>query len=79
MAKITKIPSILCLSLIRVYQYLVSPWWVGCCRFEPHCSEYAIISIHRFGVIRGLGLTILRLLKCHPWSRQKGCDPVPKH
>jgi len=60
-----------------MYQYLISPWWVGCCRFHPNCSEYAIIAIQRFGVLRGIGLTCKRLLKCHPLSRQRGSDPVP--
>jgi putative membrane protein insertion efficiency factor len=66
------------ISLIRVYQFLISPWIGQHCRFFPTCSNYAIEAIQRFGAWRGAYLTIRRLLKCHPWHHG-GIDPVPEN
>lgn len=67
----------LLIALIRLYQYLLSPWIGHHCRFFPTCSNYAIDAIKRFGAMRGAYLTIRRLLKCHPWHHG-GIDPVPE-
>ena len=45
--------------------------------FYPTCSAYAYEAIERFGVFKGLYLSIKRLLKCHPFC-EGGYDPVPK-
>jgi putative membrane protein insertion efficiency factor len=45
------------------------------CRFEPSCSLYADQAIERYGLIRGLGLAIVRLAKCHPFH-PGGFDPL---
>lgn len=65
----------ICLTLIAWYQYGISPFLGRACRFEPSCSEYAALAISRFGVLRGGGRSILRLLKCHPFH-PGGLDPV---
>ena len=65
-------------------------WLIGCyrrylsplkrrptCRFYPTCSQYAIDAITEWGVIRGLGLALWRLLRCQPFCRG-GIDNVPK-
>lgn len=65
------------LSLIRIYQWSISPFLGHNCRFEPSCSQYGFDAIQRFGVVRGGKFTLLRLLKCHPFHRG-GWDPVPK-
>lgn len=67
----------LLLSLIKAYQYLLSPWVGNQCRFHPTCSHYAIEAINRFGVIKGGYLMLRRLLKCQPWHKG-GFDPVPE-
>jgi hypothetical protein len=41
----------------------------NCCRFSPTCSEYAKISIKEKGVLKGSGLSMLRLLKCQPFYK----------
>ncbi len=46
------------------------------CRFQPTCSEYATLALAQHGPIRGIWLTITRLLRCHPFARG-GWDPVP--
>lgn len=63
------------LSLIQGYRYLISPLFGRACRFEPTCSRYAMDAIVRYGVVRGLALAVLRLLKCHPFH-PGGDDPV---
>lgn len=61
---------------IRAYQWLISPLLGLHCRFHPTCSQYALEAIERYGVWRGGGLALRRLLRCHPW-RPGGLDPVP--
>ena len=65
----------ICLTLIALYRYGISPLLRPACRFEPTCSDYAAQAIHRFGVLQGCGLAICRLLKCHPFH-PGGYDPV---
>ncbi len=65
----------LCLAAIRVYRFLISPWLGPTCRFEPTCSAYACQAIERFGVVKGAGLTVWRLLRCHPFH-PGGYDPL---
>ncbi len=52
---------------IFLYRYMISPFLGQHCRFYPSCSAYSITAIRNHGIIRGLFLTINRLLKCHPW------------
>ena len=66
----------LLLGIIKFYQYVISPLLGPRCRFYPTCSEYAEISIKRFGVMRGMWLSLRRVGKCHPWH-PGGHDPVP--
>ncbi len=63
-------------SLIKIYQYLLSPWVGSHCRFYPTCSEYAKAAIESHGVVRGSWFAGKRLLRCHPWH-SGGADPVP--
>jgi putative membrane protein insertion efficiency factor len=65
------------IQLIRGYRYLLSPWLGNHCRFYPTCSAYAIIAIERHGVVQGCWISVLRLLRCHPWSAG-GIDQVPE-
>ena len=64
-------------TLIRCYQYLISPLLGPSCRFTPTCSQYAIEAIDGHGVLRGGWLAVRRLLRCHPCGGS-GYDPVPE-
>jgi putative membrane protein insertion efficiency factor len=63
-------------SLIRLYQFVLSPVLGNNCRFHPSCSRYAIEAIDVHGVIRGSWIAVRRLARCHPWH-PGGVDPVP--
>ncbi len=65
----------LCLSLLHGYRAVISPLIGPACRFEPTCSQYAIEAVTRYGVVRGWGLALCRLMKCHPFH-PGGTDPV---
>ncbi len=62
--------------LLRTYQYLISPLLGECCRFYPSCSSFCIEAINKYGCIRGIGMGLMRLAKCHP-LHPGGYDPVP--
>jgi putative membrane protein insertion efficiency factor len=69
--------------LIRA-QRAFSPFWRmlfgtpgPCCRFHPTCSHYAEEAIREHGLVRGGGLALRRLFRCHPWGGA-GFDPVRK-
>lgn len=76
-SKIKKLPTRFGLLLIKLYQVCISPLFPSCCRFIPTCSEYGVIAIERFGLIKGGFLTIKRIIKCRPGSTY-GYDPVPE-
>lgn len=63
-------------GVIRGYQRTISPLLPPACRFHPTCSEYTRQAILRHGVLKGMGLGIIRLSKCHPFH-PGGYDPVP--
>ncbi|MCP4627245.1 MAG: membrane protein insertion efficiency factor YidD [bacterium] len=76
MMVIKKLFQIIFISLIKAYQYTLSPLLGPACRFYPSCSEYAYQAIMRHGPGRGLFLAIKRILRCHPFH-PGGVDPVP--
>ena len=47
------------------------------CKYIPTCSNYAIMVINDFGVIKGSYLAIKRILRCNPLSKG-GIDLPPK-
>ncbi len=67
----------LLIALILFYRKAISPGKPPCCRFMPTCSEYALEAISKYGAIKGGYLACRRLLRCHPFSKKSGYDPVP--
>lgn len=67
------------LALIRFYQRAISPMRPPCCRFIPTCSAYALEAVEKYGALKGGRLALWRILRCHPFHRQKSVqyDPVP--
>ena len=64
------------ISLIKTYQFLLSPFLGKNCRFTPSCSAYSIIAFESHGTLKGMVLVIKRISRCHPWGKS-GYDPVP--
>ncbi len=65
------------ISLIRFYQKFLSPLkWRTHCIYTPTCSEYAVQAISKYGIIKGILLSVWRILRCNPFSKG-GYDPVP--
>ena len=67
------------LTCIQFYRRLISPMRPPCCRFIPTCSAYALEAVEKYGAWKGGLLAVRRILKCHPFHRQKTVeyDPVP--
>ena len=63
--------------LVRLYQRTVSPLLPQTCRFYPSCSTYSIEALREHGALRGIWMTLNRVLRCHPLSAG-GYDPVRK-
>jgi uncharacterized protein len=63
---------------VRFYRFIISPLCAPRCRYHPTCSAYALQALERHGIAPGILLAGLRILRCHPWSRSPGCDPVPE-
>ena len=62
--------------LIKLYQWIISPWLGSKCRYTPTCSHYGIQALKKYGPVKGLWLTAKRIARCHPWGGH-GYDPVP--
>jgi putative membrane protein insertion efficiency factor len=71
-----------CIFLIRCYQKTFSPdegffspvLKGRVCSHNPHCSEYAIKTLKRYGFRKGIGKATDRVLHCKP-SLEKQYDP----
>lgn len=51
--------------LVHLYQNKASDEMRLQCVFEPSCSEYMILAVEKYGVIRGVLKGINRLRRCH--------------
>lgn len=68
-----RVPSVqvsakLLVWIIRGYQMTISPILARCsvhCRYQPSCSEYAILMLKEYGTIKGIWFAGQRLLTCH--------------
>jgi len=65
-------------AFIRCYAFLISPLLGQNCRYHPTCSCYAHQALEKHGALKGLFLTMRRVLSCHPWGGKKYVDPVPE-
>jgi putative membrane protein insertion efficiency factor len=77
LAAVARGPQCLLIALVRGYRLFFKAWLGNACRFEPSCSAYALQALRCHGAVRGGGLTMWRLLRCHPGCAG-GLDPVPE-
>ena len=69
------------IKIIKGYKYLISPLLGNSCRYLPTCSEYSIEALKKYGLFKGLILSLKRILSCHPikiLGGGEGFDPVDK-
>ena len=64
------------LFLIGLYRKYYSPTRPRRCIFVPTCSEYAMEAIEKYGALKGGYLAIKRILRCNPFNKNGGYDPV---
>ncbi|MEM1347672.1 MAG: membrane protein insertion efficiency factor YidD [Myxococcota bacterium] len=62
--------------MIRFYQKAISPMTPPSCRYTPTCSQYTLIAVQKYGVVRGCWMGARRIARCHPFH-PGGYDPVP--
>ena len=65
------------ITIVKAYQFLLSPILKTNCRYLPTCSEYSITALKEQGLLNGFYYSLKRILKCHPLGGY-GYDPVPK-
>tara|TARA_B100001057_G_scaffold466818_1_gene524327 strand:+ start:420 stop:659 length:240 start_codon:yes stop_codon:yes gene_type:complete len=65
------------IKIIKLYKFLISPLTGHSCRYLPTCSDYCIEALKTYGLLKGLFLSLRRILSCNPWS-SGGFDPVKK-
>lgn len=64
----------LVLRLIRLYQKFPTSLHTSC-RFQPRCSDYTYQAIEKYGILRGVFMGVLRVLKCNPFT-EGGVNPL---
>ena len=72
--RIVRIPGLVAILLVRLYQLLISPFFGRTCRFHPSCSQYYILAVRKYGLVRGSWKGTARICRCHPWN-PGGYDP----
>ena len=48
-----------------VYQHVISPQLSRHCPYEITCSNFSKLSIHEFGIVKGVFLSADRILRCN--------------
>ena len=69
------------INFIKAYKFVISPLLGNSCRYLPTCSEYSIEALKTYGLIKGLLISLKRILSCHPikfLGGGDGFDPVKK-
>ena len=70
------------INFIKAYKFVISPLLGNSCRYLPTCSEYSIEALKTYGLIKGLLISLKRILSCHPikfLGGGDGFDPIKKN
>ena len=73
--------SYILIKLIKGYKFFISPLLGNSCRYLPTCSEYSIDALKEFGLLKGIFISLKRILSCHPirfLGGGDGFDPVKR-
>ncbi|MCE8028827.1 membrane protein insertion efficiency factor YidD [Halomonas daqingensis] len=52
------------LQLIRFYRLVAPQKRRACCRYEPSCSEYAVLALNKYGFWSGWRRALGRIYRC---------------
>ena len=63
------------IALLRFYSKNISVFFPRRCKYYPTCSSYAMQALEQKGFLKGLVLSVWRLLRCNPFSKG-GYDPL---
>jgi len=63
-------------TIVEIYRRFLSPMLGKNCRFYPSCSQYMIDAVNKKGVLAGVLKGLWRILRCNPWNKNCGYDPV---
>jgi uncharacterized protein len=55
----------LCLFMIRFYQWRLRHLHNRQCIYKPSCSNYMMMTIEKYGVIKGIYYGYLRIKRCN--------------
>lgn len=53
------------IGAIRIYQRYAPASLRNKCRFEPSCSQYMLLSLEKYGLVKGLRKGVDRLRRCN--------------
>lgn len=65
------------IAVLLAYRKLISPLYGEVCRYYPSCSLYALRAIQYHGALWGIGLGLVRIVRCNPFARG-GIDDPPE-
>lgn len=71
------LPRNVAIGVMKLYRLTISPLYGQVCRYYPSCSAYSLKSYQEHGFVKGLWLTVKRLVRCHPFTAG-GIDDVPE-
>ncbi|MCH5689742.1 membrane protein insertion efficiency factor YidD [Niabella sp. W65] len=58
MRQFLKILSWPFIGLIKIYQWVISPWLGPKCRYTPTCSHYSLQAFKKYGLFKGFWLSV---------------------
>ncbi|MEN3028174.1 MAG: membrane protein insertion efficiency factor YidD [Aquificaceae bacterium] len=59
----------LVIAFLKFWQTFISPLYPPSCRYYPSCSNYALMAVEKYGVLRGTLKALWRILRCNPLSK----------
>jgi len=69
-------PKYFSMMVILFFSKLFRLSGLRACRFYPSCSEYSLQAFRQLNFFKAVGITIHRLLRCHPFA-SGGYNPLP--
>ena len=76
MKTVLQILSFPFIFLIKLYQWIISPWLGPHAALHQPAPSMALEAFKKYGLLKGFWLTLKRIARCNPWGGH-GYDPVP--